>query len=186
MLTAQGDGFVTLWSNVAFTQPDDQSSLVQVYQEHVGPVFRFLYSRVGNREDAEDMASQVFLKAVRHLDLTRDTLTIRSWLFQLARTAMADYWREYYKAPRISLRLIGDISGPDEEEPEVNPGARAETLRQVLEQLPDHYRRVLTLRFLEALSIKETAAEMGLTEGNVKVLQLRALRKAAERGSHLL
>ncbi|MSQ09554.1 MAG: hypothetical protein EXR52_00895 [Dehalococcoidia bacterium] len=53
-------------------------------------------------------------------------------------------------------------------------------------QLPDHYRLVLTLRFLEGLSIKETAAEMGITEGNVKVLQLRALHRSAERGSHLL
>ncbi len=185
-MLVQKDGLLTLGSSVAFTQPDGESSLVQVYQEHVGPVFRFLYSRVGNREDAEDMASQVFLKAVRHLDLSRDTLTIRSWLFQLARTALADYWREYYKAPRVPLRLIGDIGSPEEAQAEVNPGARAETLRQVLEQLPQHYRRVLTLRFLEALSIKETAAEMGLTEGNVKVLQLRALRKAAERGSHLL
>lgn len=164
----------------------DQGLLVAVYQEHVTPVFRFLYSRVGNREDAEDLTSQVFLKAVRHLDLTRDGLTIRSWLFQLARTTLADYWREYYRAPRVPLRLVGDVSGHEEDEQVEEPGAAAETLRQVLDQLPEHYRRVLTLRFLERLSIKETAAEMGITEGNVKVLQLRALRRAAERGAHLL
>lgn len=165
---------------------NNEALLVTVYQEHVGPVYRFLYSRLGNREDAEDLASQVFLKAVRHLDLSRDPLSIRSWLFQLAKTSLADYWREFYKTPRVPLRLVGDIAGAEEEEAVEETGVAAETLAQVLDQLPDNYRRVLTLRFLENLSIKETAAEMGITEGNVKVLQLRALRRAAERGSHLL
>lgn len=177
---------VSGWEQGASSSAPDEATLVAVYQEHVTPVFRFLYSRVGNREDAEDLASQVFLKAVRHLDLARDAMTIRSWLFQLARTTLADYWREYYRAPKVSLFLVGDVSGQEEEEQVDEPQVAAETLRQVLEQLPDHYRRVLTLRFLEGLSIKETAAEMGITEGNVKVLQLRALRRAAERGSHLL
>lgn len=174
------------WDQGTDPSAPDEATLMAVYQEHVTPVFRFLYSRVGNREDAEDLSSQVFLKAVRHLDLARDAMTIRSWLFQLARTTLADYWREYYRAPKVSLFLVGDIAGQEEEEQVAEPHIAAETLRQVLELLPDHYRLVLTLRFLEGLSIKEAAAEMGITEGNVKVLQLRALRRAAERGSHLL
>lgn len=104
-----------------------------VYQEHITPVFRFLYSRVGNREDAEDLSSQVFLKAVRHLDLARDAMTIRSWLFQLARTTQADYWREYYRAPKVSLFLVGDIAGQEDEEQVAEPHVAAETLRQVLD-----------------------------------------------------
>lgn len=158
--------------------------LVRVYQAHIGLIYRFLYSRVGNREDAEDLTSQVFLKAVSLLDSSRDALSIRSWLFQLARTTLADHWRLYYKSPRAPLTLLTDAR----EAPPTPAGesASGETLRQVLEQLPEHYRRVLTLRFLDGLTIKETAAEMGITEGNVKVLQLRALRRAAEKGRHLL
>lgn len=161
-----------------------EGGLVQVYQEHIGLIYRFLYSRVGNREDAEDLTSQVFLKAVSLLDSSRDALSIRSWLFQLAKTTLADYWRLYYKIPRAPLTLLADAwEAPSAPAGESRSG---ETLRQVLEQLPEHYQRVLTLRFLDGLTIKETAAEMGITEGNVKVLQLRALRRAADKGKHLL
>ena len=160
-----------------------QDAVGRVYEENVVPVYRFLYSRLGSQEDAEDLTSQVFLKAVRHMDPARTDESIRSWLFQLARTTLADHWRLYYREPRTPLQLVPEPSAePASEQSEVP----ANTLRQVLAQLPQHYQRVLTLRFLESLSIKETAAEMGITENNVKVLQLRALRKAAERGEHLL
>lgn len=160
------------------------TALIRVYQEHITTIYRFLYSRVGNREDAEDLTSQVFLKAVSLLDSSRDELSVKSWLFQLAKTTLADHWRQYYKSPKVPLHLVADSwQEPTQEPPSLRP---PETLRQVLDQLPDNYRRVLTLRFLEGLSIKEAAAEMGVSEGNVKVLQLRALRRAAERGAHLL
>lgn len=167
-----------------FQSATTQDDLVRVYLANTAPVFRYLYTRVGNKEDAEDLTSQVFLKAVRHLDGSRDELSIKSWLFQLAKTTLVDYWRQYYKSPRVPLQLVP----PDIQNalPSASDPRPAETLQHVLEQLPEHYRRVLTLRFLDGLSIRETAAEMGLSEGNVKVLQLRALRRAAERGKHLL
>ena len=171
----------------AVPAPDsgDQETVARVYTEHIDPVYRFIYRRVGNREEAEDLTAQVFLKAVRFLDGSRDDLAVKSWLFQLARTTLADHWRQYYRAPRVSLELITREAATPEADPGEDSGA-AETLRQVLSILPQHYQRVLTLRFLEGLSIKEAAAEMGITEGNVKVLQLRALRRAAEKGRHLL
>ena len=158
--------------------------LTRTYQEHIDPVYRYIYRRVANREEAEDLTSQVFLKAVRHLDASRDTLSVRSWLFQLAKTTLADHWRAYYRAPKVSMQLMTRewaATATDDRE-----SGAAETLRQVLQQLPQHYQRVLSLRFLEGLTIKEAAAEMGITEGNVKVLQLRALRSAASKGRHLL
>lgn len=163
----------------------DQETVARVYAEHIAPVYRFIYRRVGNREEAEDLTAQVFLKAVRFLDGSRDDLAVKSWLFHLARTTLADHWRQYYRAHRVSLQLITREAAIPESDPAADSGA-AETLRQVLLTLPEHYQRVLTLRFLEGLSIKEVAAEMGITEGNVKVLQLRALRRAAEKGRHLL
>lgn len=162
----------------------DNDVIVRVYEEHVVQVYRFLYSRVGNQEDAEDLTSQVFLKAVRHLDGARADASIKSWLFQLARTTLADHWRQYYREPKTPLHLV--IPERSEKAAVEESTTSADTLRQVLTQLPDNYQRVLSLRFLERLSIKETAAEMGITENNVKVLQLRALRRAAQRGEHLL
>ncbi len=164
--------------------PGDAETVERIYRDYLVPIYRFIHSRIGNQEDAEDLTSQVFLKAVRHLDGGRDEPAIRSWLFQLARTTIADHWRQYYKGPTVPLQLLAaeraqaELADAD--------GNTGETLRKVLEELPEHYRRVLSLRFLDGLSVRETAAEMGLTEGNVKVLQLRALRRAAEKGAHLL
>jgi RNA polymerase sigma-70 factor, ECF subfamily len=153
----------------------------ELYEEHLAAIYRFIFSKVGNREEAEDLTSQVFMKAVRHLDQSRHIESIQSWLFQVARTTVADHWRRYY---RIRVNSLDDLldagwEGPREERAgprSFKPEARVQRL---LVLLPDRYREVLTLRFLENCSIAETAQRMGLSEPNVKVLQFRALKKAA-------
>src|SRR6516225_7455467 len=132
------------------------------YQENLGPIYRYIYSKVRNREEAEDLTSQVFLKAVRSLDLMRDPLSTRTWLFQVARTTIADYWRIHYHGVASSLDdlLEAGWKGPvDEEPPPVNSTA-AERVRGILQALPERDREVLTCRFLLNLSVRETAVRM--------------------------
>ncbi len=152
------------------------------YQENVGLIYRFVFGKIGNREEAEDLTSQIFMKAVRGVDSERGLLSTQKWLFQVARTTIADYWRSYY---RISARSLDQLleegwEGPALEElatEDKQPDAR---VRRILQALPEHYREVLTCRFLLNLSIRDTAARMGLSEANVKVLQFRALKRAAD------
>ncbi|HEU5369876.1 MAG TPA: sigma-70 family RNA polymerase sigma factor [Ktedonobacterales bacterium] len=160
----------------------DAQSFRTLYQENLGVVYRFVYSKVGNREEAEDLTSQVFLKAVRGLDHERGSQSIQSWLYQVARTTIADYWRAFYKVRATSLEsmLEQGWEEPAEERVELASYRPEERVRRLLELLPPHYREVLVCRFLLNLSIKETAERMGLSEANVKVLQFRALKKAAE------
>ncbi len=160
----------------------DAQSFRTLYQENLGVVYRFVYSKVGNREEAEDLTSQVFLKAVRGLDHERGSQSIQSWLYQVARTTIADYWRAFYKVRATSLEsmLEQGWEEPAEERIELASYRPEERVRRLLELLPPHYREVLVCRFLLNLSIKETAERMGLSEANVKVLQFRALKKAAE------
>jgi RNA polymerase sigma-70 factor (ECF subfamily) len=158
------------------------------YQEHIGPIYRYVYSKVGNREEAEDLTSQIFMKAVRGMDTERGTLSMQKWVFQVARTTIADYWRSYYRIATSSLDELLDAGweGPAMVEPAENAsmdeqrGQPGERVRRILQALPEHYREVLTCRFLLSLSIRETAAHMGLSEANVKVLQFRALKRAAD------
>jgi RNA polymerase sigma-70 factor (ECF subfamily) len=146
-------------------------------------VYRFLYARVGNREDAEDLTSQVFLKAAQRLDGARSEASVASWLFTVARTVLADHWRRYYRAPAgvefsdeiVAERPAGDSAGD-------STSAAERLVEAVLETLPPRYRRVLELRFLQGYTIDEAAAEMNVTPGNLKVLQHRALTRAAEFG----
>lgn len=153
-----------------------------LYQENLGLIYRYVYSKVGNREEAEDLTSQIFIKAVRGVDQERGRQSIQKWLFQVARTTIADYWRAYYRISTNSLEelLEAGWEGPADEEPVAASNQPAERVKRILQALPEHYREVLTCRFLLNLSIKETALSMGLTEANVKVLQFRALKRAAD------
>jgi len=67
-----------------------------IYDEHVTAIHRFVYARVGNRPDAEDLTGQVFMRAVEQLDIDRPAPQISAWLYRVAQNAVADYWREHY------------------------------------------------------------------------------------------
>jgi RNA polymerase sigma-70 factor (ECF subfamily) len=152
------------------------------YEETHRLIYRYAYSQVGNQQEAEDLTSQIFIKAVRSIDHQRDPQSIQKWIFKIAQTTIADYWRAYYRASVSSLEELLDAGweGPVAEEPVVADATPAERVQRILALLPEHYREVLTCRFLLNLSIKETASRMGLTEANVKVLQFRALKRAAD------
>jgi RNA polymerase sigma-70 factor (ECF subfamily) len=154
----------------------------RVYDEHVVGIYRFVYARVGNRPDAEDLTAQVFVRAVEQLDTTRQPGQIAAWLYRVAQNAIADYWRAFYRLPVIGVDHVApgwepaDDGNHREPVPDDRASRRVEAL---LGSLPDRYRRVLELRFLQRLSVAETAIAMGISSGNAKVLQYRALRKAA-------
>ncbi len=160
----------------------DVQEFERLYQENLGPIYRFVYSQVKNHQEAEDLTAHIFLKAVRGLDMTRGAHTGRAWLMRVARTTIADHWRVHYRGATNSLDdlLEAGWEGPVAEEPSVESSNAAERVEGILQALPERYREVLTCRFLLNLSVRETAFKMGLTDTNVKVIQYRALKRAAE------
>jgi RNA polymerase sigma-70 factor (ECF subfamily) len=106
-----------------------------------------------------------------------------SWLYRVSQNAIADYWRAFYRLPVIGTEQVAPGWEPMEPAPaRERPGedsASVARVRQLLARLPDRYARVLELRFLQRLSVAETAEKMGVSHGNAKILQYRALRKAA-------
>jgi RNA polymerase sigma-70 factor, ECF subfamily len=176
-----------VWRNFALQTSTgvDVLEFERLYQENLSPIYRYVYSQVKNRQEAEDLTSHVFLKAVRGFDITRSVQTGRPWLMQIARTTIADYWRVHY---RVVINSLDDLLEADWEGPPDPAGVDSfvessnveERVQGILNALPERYREVLTCRFLLNLSIRETAEKMGLTEANVKVMQYRALKRAAE------
>jgi RNA polymerase sigma-70 factor, ECF subfamily len=154
-----------------------------IYDEHVMAIHRFVYARVGNRPDAEDLTGQVFMRAVEQLDVDRPAPQISAWLYRVAQNAVADYWRAFYRLPQVGVDQVA--GGWEPATPQPTPHAEADAdraataVRRLLKRLPEQYARVLELRFLQRLSVAETASRLGITDGNAKVLQYRALRKAA-------
>ena len=139
-------------------------------------VYAFIYARVGNRADAEDLTQQVALKAIPRLRENAPASAIRGYLFATARSVLGGFWSTRLGLSEGELRedlaMIPPAPGASDES--------AERARQILAALSDNYRRVLELRFLHGYSLKEVAAEMKSTVGAVKVMQLRALRAAAK------
>ncbi|MDQ2923145.1 MAG: sigma-70 family RNA polymerase sigma factor [Candidatus Dormibacteraeota bacterium] len=139
-------------------------------------VYAFIYSRVGNRADAEDLTQLVAMKAIPRLREGAPASAIRGYLFATARSVLGGFWSTRLGLSEAELHedlALAVPQAPPSEE-------RAATVQRILNQLSDNYRRVLELRFLHGYSLKEVAAEMNSTVGAVKVMQLRALRAAAK------
>ncbi len=159
---------------------DAYSDWESVYRDNVDRLYRLMYARVGNRADAEDLTSEVFSTALQPLRLASSKGEVRSYLLVTAKTVLASHWRRRLGLPVTSIDPESDIGylveapGPDHTS---DAPRRAD---RILRALPDRYRRILELRFLEACSIKEAASAMGVSVSNAKVLQHRALRMAAQ------
>jgi RNA polymerase sigma-70 factor (ECF subfamily) len=147
-----------------------------IYRDNVERVYGVMFAKVGNRPDAEDLTTEVFLAALRPLRTSASVGEVRAYLLATARTTLAAYWR------RTLGREVTELDAERVEEVFTEAPANAAAAARaeaILTALPDRYRRILQLRFLEACSIKEAAAEMGVSINNAKVLQHRALREAA-------
>jgi RNA polymerase sigma-70 factor (ECF subfamily) len=154
------------------------NDIEDIFARYVDSVYRFLYSRVGNREDAEDLTSETFLAAARHLDTRRSEASIARWLFTVARTRLADHWRRHYrKGAAIPFDELHMEIMPHDLDP-VPSEETDQLVTEILHALPERYRRVLELRFLRGYSVNETAQELAMTPENAKVLQHRALARA--------
>jgi RNA polymerase sigma-70 factor (ECF subfamily) len=148
----------------------------EIYADNVVWIYRLLFSKVGNRADAEDLTTEVFMAALGPLRISASRMEVRGYLAATARTVLAGYWR---RRLGVAITTIDpELAVRQRDDPDAWSRS-AEKARTVLAQLPDRHRRVLELRFLESRSIRDTAQEMGISVANAKVLQHRALRMAA-------
>jgi RNA polymerase sigma-70 factor (ECF subfamily) len=162
--------------------PDTYTDWESVYRDNIDRLYRLMYARVGNRPDAEDLTSEVFRTALGPLRLASSKGEVRSYLLVTAQTVLAAHWRRTLGLsvtsidPEADLDALTERSGPEE------VGDAPQRVGKILASLPERYRRILELRFLEACSIKEAAHTLEISVSNAKVLQHRALRMAAKVG----
>lgn len=153
-----------------------------VYRDNVTWVYRLMYSKVGNQPDAEDLAAEVFMTALKPLRVSATVPEVRKYLKMTARTVLASYWRDRMGREITTI----EVDLPDESVQEILPSNAPDRVREVLAKLPDNYRRILELRFLQAFSVREAAGQMGVSVANAKVLQHRALQMAAQMSGEAL
>jgi RNA polymerase sigma-70 factor (ECF subfamily) len=167
---------------VELARSGDKEAFGQLYDHYQPSVYRFLYYRVGSMTLAEDLTAETFFRALRSMHSFRwQGKDFGAWLMTIARNLTADH----FKAGRTRLEqttedmqtLDTTSEGP---EIEVLSSLTNESLLRALGELPTEQRECLIMRFLQGLSIAETAEILGRSSGAVKQLQLRGVRNLAK------
>ena len=160
--------------------PAASSRTTDIALDELEIVYAYIYARVGNRADAEDLTAEVFLAAFGPLRLDASPGEVRAYLAAAARTALARHWRGRLG---VEVTHIDADHAPAELDVEPTSSPAPGRVEALLGALPERHRRVLELRFLEARSVGEVAREMGISAGNARVLQHRALCMAGRAGN---
>ena len=177
---AEGDSAVTL-ALVQRAQTGDADAFGELYDRYVDTVFRYISYRVGSRQVAEDLTSETFLRALRRItSFTWQGRDVGAWFVTIARNLVADH----YKSSRYRLEVTTDDvteSGARLDSAASPEGAVLESmtnrvLLEAVKQLNAEQQECIALRFLQGLSVAETAKVMGKNDGAIKALQYRAVR----------
>jgi RNA polymerase sigma-70 factor (ECF subfamily) len=167
---------------VDLAKDGDAEAYGQLYDHYVSGVFRFIYYRVSSQQLAEDLTSETFVRALRAIQrFNWQGKDFGAWLTTIARNLVADH----FKSSRARLELVTEtipegratVASPEEE---VLALISNEMLFEAVNSLPNEQRDCVLMRFIQGLSIAQTAAALGRSEGAIKQLQLRAVRSLAK------
>jgi RNA polymerase sigma-70 factor (ECF subfamily) len=161
---------------VSRAQQGDRTAFASLYEQHSPLVYRFLRRRLdGADEIVEDLTEDVFVKVYEKLDrYVERGLPFTAWLYRIAHNHLVDYLRSRPRTSASSLETVGDVA-------ERSSGAAfsrvidRQSLEPALARLTPEQRQAVELRFMEGMSVAETAATMGRSDEAVKKLQARAL-----------
>jgi RNA polymerase sigma-70 factor, ECF subfamily len=179
---AAGDPEVV--EQVRLAQEGSAHAFALLYDRYVDQVYGFVYHRVGHRQTAEDIVSDVFLRALRRIEtFSWQGVDFGAWLITIARNRCHDH----FKSARFRLDAsVAEVFDSPVKDPAMDPehqavvGELSTQMHQALRQLKGEQAEVLYLRFIQHLNVAETAAVMGKTDGAIKALQYRALKSLAK------
>jgi RNA polymerase sigma-70 factor (ECF subfamily) len=159
----------------------DETALAELYNLYFPRVYRYILARMGNPYDAEDLTEEVFLRVLDAIERFQwREAPFSAWLFRIAHNAVISQRRKEGSRGRsspLSEALPVDSQGPEEM---VENRLALNEIMRAAETLPEAQRKVIGLRFAAGLTVAETARAMGKGEGNVKVIQHKAIAKLRE------
>jgi RNA polymerase sigma-70 factor, ECF subfamily len=160
-------------------QAGDEDAMASLYRKYVQVIYRYIFFRVGDKATADDLTSEVFLRAVQAIGRYRDRgKPLSAWLYRIARDRVTDHHRRHARRPTAPLAddLVDAMPGP---ESAMLDQAETAALSAAVARLTGDQQDVIYFRFTERLSLEETATATGKTVGAVKALQFRALNSLA-------
>lgn len=162
-------------------QSGDAASFGRLYDHYMPPIYRFIALKVGTRQEAEDLAHEVFMSAWQKLGAYQaQGFPFSSWLYKIARNRVIDYYRtkKVHMSIDDEVLLDDDIFGvkPGFDEA-LDLGLDIAAIKTAMQQLTSEQREVIQLRFLDELSPAEIAKAMDKREGTIRIIQHRAIAK---------
>lgn len=161
-------------------QAGEAEAVAEIYRQHSPNIFRYFYFRLRDQAVAEDLTGEVFLRMVQGLPNYKDYgAPIAAWLFRIARDRLVDYFR---RSKQTSEELPEQLHDPQPDlESQAVDQSKYQALMDSLETLTEEQQLVVQLRFVEGLSVDETARLLQKKAGAIRALQHRALRNLAEK-----
>ena len=160
---------------VEAAQSGDGEAFSRIYEAYFDRVYRFIYFRVADNEMAEDLASQVFLKAWENLQRYRPHGPFLAWLYAIARNTVIDSYRTRKQV--ISLDEAAPIAAQDDKlDDRLQLEFEMQALQRAMQHLTPEQQEVITLRFIADYDTDQIARLMGKSEGAIRALQMRALQ----------
>jgi len=162
----------------------DKDAFIQAYDLYADDIHRFVYFKVGSKEEANDLTSIIFLKTWDYIknNSLKDSKTLRALLYKIARTTVVDHYRQ--RQPNLSLdneeHKIDVIDESQDVLSQISVNSDLELIRKKLPELKIEYREVLIMRFVNELSLEEISDITGKTKGNIRVLVFRAIKALRE------
>ncbi len=158
-------------------QAGDTDAFAYIYDEYFSHIYRYVYYRV-NREDASDVVAQVFMKAWDNLGKFRiqKGATFGSWLFRIAHNLIVDQYRQHRSIAELPVDIADEREAIDPQRITQNKLDQV-VLKKALSHLKEAYRQVIVLKFINGFSNQEVAEILKRKEGNIRILQFRALKE---------
>ncbi len=162
----------------------EREIFIGAYDQYLDSIYRFVYFKVGDKDEAQDLTSAIFLKTWNYIQKNKvRPKTLKSLIYKIARNAIIDHYRGKNNS-QSSIDDLGDNLKILDEKQDLEKKIEIELDIQVVEEklmeLKDEYREVIILRFTEEFSISEIAVILEKTKGNTRVLIYRALKALKE------
>ena len=161
-------------------QDGDASSFAGLYERFHDKIFRYVYFKTGNPNDAEDITEDVFLRMLESINSFRwKGHPFSSWLFRIAHNLIVDHFRKRSRQKNTPLDDAGELAGASSHQLEADLDIKlsVERVQVAMEGLTNLQKEVMSLRFAAGLSVRETAEAVGKRENAVKALQHAAIKK---------
>ena len=160
----------------------NEDAFGELYKLNIEKIYNYIYYRTGNRNDAEDLTSRVFQRALKHITKYKKTnVPFSAWLYRIAHNLVANWYRDSKRKKEVPIEDHRYLpTKADIPEKQIEKKQEVEGLMQILHELSHDRQMLLILKYVEDLTNKEIGQIMGKSEGAIKSLYHRTLNELRE------